>query len=142
MKTRAADIDGDGVVARRVPIDELAEIGDHADETVGQREEFLGDHEADRIVVDDRQLLAEPGQPRGEVAAAASQHEDVRRRRQQLVHQLDIGEDALAVGRGLALQHALFEIDAGPIVKGFDDLDLAVPALITSQQPHVPPHIN
>jgi len=88
----------------------------------------VGDHEADRIVVDDGQALAETGQPGGEIAAAASQDEDVRRARQQLVHQLDVGEDALAVRRRLALPHALFEIDAGAGLRAFDDLDLAVPA--------------
>ena len=138
-KSGAADVDGDGVVERMVVKNELAEIGDPAIEVVGQREKLLRDHEADRIVVDDGERLAEMRQPGGKVAAAASEHQDIGRARQQLVHQLDIGEDAFAVGGRLTLAHARLEIDAGPVLQGFHDLDLAVPALIASQQPHSSP---
>jgi len=43
-----------------------------ADHPAAQK--LMRDHEADRIVVDDRQPLTETGQPGGKVSAAASQN--------------------------------------------------------------------
>src|SRR5882672_1915469 len=136
LKAGTTDIDGDAVVKRVVVIDEFAEIGDHAWQIIRQSKELMRDHEADRVVVDDRQPFAQTGQPGGKGSAAASQHEDLFRARQKLFHELDIGEYALTVGRRLTLPHTLFEIDAGSVPRTFDDLDLAVPALIAPQQPH------
>ncbi len=78
---------------------------------VRQSEESLCDHEADRIVVDDGQLFPETCQSGGEVSAAAPQDKYVRRAMQELIHELDVAEDALAVGRRLTLPDAFLEID-------------------------------
>src|SRR3979490_1409266 len=97
LKTRTADIDGDAVVKRIVVIDKLSEIGDHAWQIIRQSKKLVSDHEADRIVVDDRQSFAKTGQPGGKGSATASQHEDFFLAVQKLVHQLDVGEYALTV---------------------------------------------
>ena len=136
-KIRTAHVDRYSVVKEVVIENEIPEIGNHQWQAVGQRKEFLGDQEADRIVVDDRQLLAETGQSGGEVSAAASQDEDVCRMMQQLIHELEVTEDALAVGRRLALPDTLLEVNSRSIRGAFDDLDRAVPALIAPQQPHL-----
>ena len=56
---------------------------------------------------------------------------------QQLVHEPDVAEDALAVGCGLTLPDAFLEIDPRSVRGAFDDLDCAVPALIAPQQSHL-----
>ncbi len=136
-KIRTSDIDGDPVVKQIVIENEFPEIGHDQRQSVRQPKISLSDHEADRIVVDDRQLFSETRQSGGEISAAASQDENVRRAMQKFVHELDIAEDALAVGRGLTLPDAFLEIDPRSIRGAFDDLDCAVPALIASQQPHL-----
>ena len=125
------------VVKRIVVINKLPEIGGHAWQIIRQSKKLVSDHEADRIVVDDRQLFSKTRQQGGEIPAAASQHQDVRRAMQKLVHELDVAEDALAVGRRLTLPDALLEIDPRSIRGAFDDLDCTVPALIAPQQPHL-----
>ncbi|WP_275189988.1 hypothetical protein [Bradyrhizobium sp. CSA112] len=136
-KIRPADIDGNPVVKEIVIENEFPEVGHHQRQSIRQSKISLSDHEADRIVVDDRQLLSETRQPGGEISAAASQDENVRRAIQEFVHEPDIAEDALAVGRCLALPDAFLEIDPRSIRGAFDNFDCAIPALITPQQPHL-----
>ncbi len=62
--------------------------------------------------------------------------------RVQLVHEPDVGEYALAVRRRLALPHALFEIDARPVLRAFDDLDVAVPAVVSPNAAQQPTMLN
>src|SRR5258708_10825422 len=77
LETRTTDIDCDAVKESIVFIDELPEIGNHASQIIRQPKELMSDHKADRIVVDDRQLLPETSQPGGQVSAAAPQDEYV-----------------------------------------------------------------
>src|SRR6478736_2757898 len=136
-KIRASDIDGDRIVKQIVIENEFPKIGHHQRQSVRQPKISLSDHEADRIIVDDRQPFSETRQPGGEIPSAASQDQNVRRAVQKLVHELDVAEDALAVGRGLTLPDAFLEVDPRSIRGAFDDLDRAVSALIASQQSHL-----
>jgi hypothetical protein len=94
------------------------------------------EHETDRVNVDDGQSLPETRQPCRKIPAAAAQDQDVFGARQELVHDLDVGEHAFAVGRRLTLSHAFFKVHARTVPRALDDIDLPVPTLITSQQSH------
>ena len=78
-KIRTSDIDGDPIVKQIVIENEFPEVGHHQRQSVRQPKISLSDHEADRIIVDDRQLFSETRQSGGEIPAAASQDQNVRR---------------------------------------------------------------
>jgi hypothetical protein len=133
-ESRSTDVDRNAIVIGAVIEHEFSKVGDDAGQFVRQIEILVREHETDRVNVDDGQSLAETRQPGRKIPATTAQDEDLFGPRQQFIHELDVGEHAFAVWRGLALSYPFFGVHACTVPRTLDDIDLPILPLITTQQ--------
>src|SRR4051794_4032839 len=103
-KSGSADVNCYAVEAARLGREILFKILDDAENFLWHSEESLGEVEAERIMVDNRHVLARACQHCREVSSATAKQEDVLGIPQKCFHHFHVGESALAGRRALALK--------------------------------------